>query len=794
MGMLPPLIQQILADTTEYNAKLTEVQAKGEETAESSEASAEETGNAWAKAGLVVGAAVVAIGAVAVDLAMKYQSATANIAANADISVGAATKITNAFLGQAFQTTFSAQATAAAYAAVAGQMGTLNGQALTASQSLAFMTQAQDLAEASGTSLSSATSDLSTIMQAYKEPLSDAASVTNDLFNASRTTGVPLDSLTTTMQRLHTQLGASAPSIQDTSGLLLDMANHGETGRGAVSALTGALNGLMTPSAAVSATQQALGISFQNAQGQLLPLNQIVAIAGQSIAGMGQMQAIAQLKAEGFGSSASKLYGVIQSGASVLSTDEGLVNKVGSAHQAAAKNADTLEGSFDKVKSGVEDLVTKLGQVLIPILTQVTGAISKVIGWLEQHKTVMLILAGVIGGIVLTALAALIVSLAATAVGVIAATWPILAILAAIALLVGGFVLLYTHVTGFRDAVNTFVGMVKGAFAGAIAFVKQIVGDIANWISQNWNTIKAVTTVIWDVISTIIKVAWDIISTYIGTELTVMIAIVKVAWDVVSTVIGTAITVIVAVIKVLVAIIETIVGVVQAMVSGVSAVISTLIGVWQNVTTGISNFIGSAVAFFTGLPGKIMGALSGIYNTVGGFLSGVWNTITSDVSKFIGGIVNFFIDLPGKIASAMGSMVSAVLAKVKSAANSIPVIGGALSAIGLATGGIVTKPTLALLGETETEYVLPESQLKSGRASVQSLAALSGQAPVRSLATTGGSGGGGGVTIGQLSIPVTVPPGTTPQMAQSVGTAVQNAVQTAMAQVVRQLSAGVYHP
>ena len=146
MGMLPPLIQQILADTTEYNAKLTEVQAKGEETAESSEASAEETGNAWAKAGLVVGAAVVAIGAVAVDLAMKYQSATANIAANADISVGAATKITNAFLGQAFQTTFSAQATAAAYAAVAGQMGTLNGQALTASQSLAFMTQAQDLA------------------------------------------------------------------------------------------------------------------------------------------------------------------------------------------------------------------------------------------------------------------------------------------------------------------------------------------------------------------------------------------------------------------------------------------------------------------------------------------------------------------------------------------------------------------------------------------------------------------------------------------------------------------------
>src|ERR1039458_3624525 len=104
MGLLPPLIQQILADTSKYNASMTEVQAKGDETAESSEASAEATGSAWSKAGMVVGAAVVAVGALAVDLGMKYQSATASLAAYADISSAAATKIGNAFLGQAFTT------------------------------------------------------------------------------------------------------------------------------------------------------------------------------------------------------------------------------------------------------------------------------------------------------------------------------------------------------------------------------------------------------------------------------------------------------------------------------------------------------------------------------------------------------------------------------------------------------------------------------------------------------------------------------------------------------------------
>src|ERR1039458_4767831 len=130
MGLLPPLIQQILADTSKYNASMTEVQAKGDETAASSEASAEETGNAWSKAGLVVGAAVVAIGALAIDLAMKYQSATANLAANADISTAAATKIGNAFLGQAFDTTFSAQQTKSAVASIIALLKVKNGVSL----------------------------------------------------------------------------------------------------------------------------------------------------------------------------------------------------------------------------------------------------------------------------------------------------------------------------------------------------------------------------------------------------------------------------------------------------------------------------------------------------------------------------------------------------------------------------------------------------------------------------------------------------------------------------------------
>src|ERR1039458_2481907 len=231
MGLLPPLIQQILADTSKYNASMTEVQAKGDETAASSEASAEETGNAWSKAGLVVGAAVVAIGALAIDLAMKYQSATANLAANADISTAAATKIGNAFLGQAFDTTFSAQQTMTAYAAVAGQLGVVAGHALTTAQSLAFMTAAQDLAEASGTSLGSSTSDLSKTMQAFGIPLSGTTQATNDLFNAPGWARRAVDSFAAGSGRARASMGAAAPPLSALSGLVVDLAAHGETGR-----------------------------------------------------------------------------------------------------------------------------------------------------------------------------------------------------------------------------------------------------------------------------------------------------------------------------------------------------------------------------------------------------------------------------------------------------------------------------------------------------------------------------------------------------------------------------------
>ena len=131
-----------------------------------------------------VGAGIVGVavaGSIAsIKLASDFQSTVASIAANADIPVKAADKIGNAFLSTAGTTIFSGIQLGNAYASVAGQLGLLNGKALTATQALGFMKVASDLAEGSGTDLATTTTSLANVMQAFQIPTKDAAKAADE--------------------------------------------------------------------------------------------------------------------------------------------------------------------------------------------------------------------------------------------------------------------------------------------------------------------------------------------------------------------------------------------------------------------------------------------------------------------------------------------------------------------------------------------------------------------------------------------------------------------------------------
>ena len=151
---------------------------------------------------------------------------------------------------------------------------------------------------------------------------------------------------------------------------------------------------------------------------------------------------------------------------------------------------------------------------------------------------------------------------------------------------------------------------------------------------------------------------------------------------------------------------------------------------WNDFKDAVVAGWNDEVSFWEGLPGKIVSALG----DAGSLLLG-WG------KDLVSGIVNGVEDAASAIGSAIEKVISGGINSAKSALNSIPVIGGAFQAIGLATGGYVTKPTLALVGEAGPEFVIPEAKLKAQYSA--GIKPLAGNLPTGSNSGVGGTFGAG---------------------------------------------------
>ena len=220
----------------------------------------------------------------------------------------------------------------------------------------------------------------------------------------------------------------------------------------------------------------------------------------------------------------------------------------------------TLPGVLNQLKISWENVAYTIGKTLVPYLIiagkwfvaieptveklvkQGLTVLGNTIKWIAQNfSTIGPLLAVIVGGFVAWKLAAI----AMEAIGIIqmiagfvsgliylistqglatTAQWllntamdanPIGVIIIAIAALVGAFVLLYTHVTGFRDVVNAVFGFVVGFIKTAVGIMIGIfkvtpfgffithLTDIKNAVVNTWN---AVTTFLHDIPGKIIAI------------------------------------------------------------------------------------------------------------------------------------------------------------------------------------------------------------------------------------------------------------------------------------------------
>lgn len=265
---------------------------------------------------------------------------------------------------------------------------------------------------------------------------------------------------------------------------------------------------------------------------------------------------------------------------------------------------------------------------------------------------------------------------------------------------------------------NPVVLAIAGVIAAGVLIIanwdkiKEAAGKLGEWISQKWEAIKTKTSEVWGNIKDFISATWSNLTSWAKEKFTSIQTTVSTIWDNMKTKASTIWTNI------------------KTSVSGVwtnlktsastifNSIKTTVGGVWDSMKT-------SAFSIWDSIKTKITGIASGIKKTV----SETFEKLKTSVSSVFDGVVSTFKTPLNAVIGAFNGIirvVNGVISKINSISfkitvpDWIPGIGGSwwgfsgfnipsVSSIPyLASGGLITAPTLAVMGEAfKQEAVLP---------------------------------------------------------------------------------------
>jgi hypothetical protein len=198
----------------------------------------------------------------------------------------------------------------------------------------------------------------------------------------------------------------------------------------------------------------------------------------------------------------ASLIPMIKDGASFDDVMEALAATTGGA---AAEAANTAAGRMKNLTIQMDEAKESIGAALLPVVAAFIEKLIPLATWMQENTRVVLILAGVIGGLSVAVLAAnaamkvyqatlVIVKAAQAALNFVMSANPIGLVVIAIAALVAAFVLAYKHSETFREGVDKMFQFIKGAIEISVNFIKgyltTVMGfykSIFNGIASLWN-------------------------------------------------------------------------------------------------------------------------------------------------------------------------------------------------------------------------------------------------------------------------------------------------------------------
>lgn len=348
-----------------------------------------------------------------------------------------------------------------------------------------------------------------------------------------------------------------------------------------------------------------------------------------------------------------------------------------------------LANAIEPVTTAYEGLKTQLITAVTPAFEKICGGLEETLGWLQEHPTVLKAVTTFVSvlaiGLGALAIAAGIYTAAQWAMNsaILASpvTWIIVAVIAGIALLAAGIVVLVEKWDQIKAACISAWEGIKSTLAGWGEWIStNVIQPVKNFFSGLWDSITSACSTAWETIKNAVQVAIMFIGSLISAAFQIITlpfrfiwenckGIILEAWEGIKSAVSTALN---AVRNAIQTAWNAVVMFLAPILNAIKIAVTTA---WNAIKTAVSTAVNNVKTTVSNVFNAVKAKVSEVWNGVKSTTSTVWNNIKSSVSNVVNGVKstvsNVFNSIKSTATSVWNGVKNAITKPIEEAKNKV---------------------------------------------------------------------------------------------------------------------------